>query len=368
MPTASPTIVCNIKAFRVAKKLSQEDLAQLVGVGRQAIYDMESGRYLPNTAVALRIGKVLGCSVEVLFTEKTAGKEEPVTLLSPATTHRLALARVNNTLVGIPLQGSQIMPLSMLPADAQLNPHNNTANMLVPPHTVDKTVLIMGCDPALTMLHVLMGNRAPHLRAHTFFASSTSALQHLNNGTTHIAGTHFHSAGTSEANIEAVAKALPTVACNIIAFSLLEEGLMVAPNNPLQIREVADLAQPKVRFINRENGAALRKLLDTHLTQQGIPSLAINGYNTEVASHHEGAYNLLCNTADAALGLRIVAETFGLGFVPLATTRCDLVIPHDVQNHPGVTAILDVLQSAQLRNELQSLPGYDTTFTGKVIQ
>jgi len=50
---------------------------------------------------------------------------------------------------------------------------------------------------------------------------------------------------------------------------LLEEGLMVARGNPLGIRTVADLAQPMVRLVNRDQGAALRVLLDDELQRAG---------------------------------------------------------------------------------------------------
>jgi molybdate-binding protein len=43
------------------------------------------------------------------------------------------------------------------------------------------------------------------------------------------------------------------------------------------------------------------------------------------------------------------------------------VIPYDVISHPTIDIILDVLQSRTLRRELQSLPGYDASFTGKTI-
>ena len=41
-------ITCQVKRYRLAKGWSQEELAEKVKVRRQAIYDIESGRYLPN--------------------------------------------------------------------------------------------------------------------------------------------------------------------------------------------------------------------------------------------------------------------------------------------------------------------------------
>ena len=75
-----PEIICRLKQIRSRKKLTQAALADLVGIKRQAIYDLEAGRYLPNTLVALKLARVLQCRVEDLFTEKT-GETVPSTLL-----------------------------------------------------------------------------------------------------------------------------------------------------------------------------------------------------------------------------------------------------------------------------------------------
>jgi molybdate-binding protein len=112
----------------------------------------------------------------------------------------------------------------------------------------------------------------------------------------------------------------------------------------------------------------VRKLLDMQLARSGLPASEARDYvEEEVYSHSEGALRVAKGTADAALGLRIVAESFGLDFVPLAVTRYDLVIPSDLRDHAGVTALLDVLQSSRLKKELAALPGYDPSDTGKVI-
>jgi putative molybdopterin biosynthesis protein len=73
------------------------------------------------------------------------------------------------------------------------------------------------------------------------------------------------------------------------------------------------------------------------------------------------------NMADAALGLRAVAAAHELDFVPIELVRCDLVIPGDFQDLPAIKILLDVLQSRSLRQELSSLPGYESTCTGNLI-
>ena len=347
--------------------MSQDELAHLIGVRRQAVYDMEAERYLPNTAVALRLASVLGCTVERLFVEEVPAELGSIHLLNEAeAAARLSLAQVREKIVGVPLHGVRTMPFKLDASDGFLLA-DKTIDCQLPRDQLVKTLLVLGCDPALGVLSGLMARAAPGIRAHTVFASSRQALLSVNAGNAHVAGIHYHSFGPSEGNIEAVRSLSPGMDCLLIAFSVQEEGFMVAPGNPLSIRSVEDIANERTRFVNREEGAALRKLLDAQLSQRGMPILEVKGYTEEVYSHSEGAMRVASGSADAALGLRVVAESFGLDFVPLAVTRCDLAIPSDLRDHPGMTVLLDVLQSSGIRKELGSLPGYDPSDTGKMI-
>jgi DNA-binding XRE family transcriptional regulator len=59
MKIRNDDLECHLKAMRQSKAMTQSQLAQWVGVKRQAIYDIESGRYLPNTALALKLARCL---------------------------------------------------------------------------------------------------------------------------------------------------------------------------------------------------------------------------------------------------------------------------------------------------------------------
>ena len=142
---------------------------------------------------------------------------------------------------------------------------------------------------------------------------------------------------------------------------------MVARGNPLGIRSVADLAGGSARFVNREKGAALRTLLDDLLAGEGLAGDAIRGYHDLAGDHAQGAHMVAYNLADAALGLRAVAASRGLDFVPIQAVRCDLVVPDQFMDHPAVSIILDVLQTGAFRRELSALPGYEASSTGSVI-
>lgn len=60
-----------VKRHRVLADLTQEDLAQRVGVTRQTILAIEKGNYAPSVVLALRLARNLGCTVEDLFDEST---------------------------------------------------------------------------------------------------------------------------------------------------------------------------------------------------------------------------------------------------------------------------------------------------------
>lgn len=58
-----------VKTRRVLADLTQEDLAQRVGVTRQTVLAIEKGNYAPSVVLALRLAKTLSCTVEELFDE-----------------------------------------------------------------------------------------------------------------------------------------------------------------------------------------------------------------------------------------------------------------------------------------------------------
>ena len=56
-----------LKLERARHNLTQEQLAERVGVSRQSINSIEKNRYVPSTILALKIAQVFGSSVETIF-------------------------------------------------------------------------------------------------------------------------------------------------------------------------------------------------------------------------------------------------------------------------------------------------------------
>lgn len=58
----------HLRRFRLlADGMTQQELAEQAGVTRQTILSIEKGRYSPSVALAIRLGRILGASVEELF-------------------------------------------------------------------------------------------------------------------------------------------------------------------------------------------------------------------------------------------------------------------------------------------------------------
>lgn len=60
-------MINNVKVERTKHQLTQEQLAQKVGVSRQSINSIEKNKYVPSTILALKIAKVLQVPLETLF-------------------------------------------------------------------------------------------------------------------------------------------------------------------------------------------------------------------------------------------------------------------------------------------------------------
>lgn len=56
-----------LKVQRAEHNLSQAELAEKIGVSRQTINSIETGRYVPSTILALKLAKVFSVPVEAVF-------------------------------------------------------------------------------------------------------------------------------------------------------------------------------------------------------------------------------------------------------------------------------------------------------------
>lgn len=56
-----------LKVYRAMHNLTQEELANKLGVTRQTVIAIESDRYLPSLGLAFKIAKLFKVSIETIF-------------------------------------------------------------------------------------------------------------------------------------------------------------------------------------------------------------------------------------------------------------------------------------------------------------
>jgi molybdate-binding protein/DNA-binding XRE family transcriptional regulator len=346
---------------RQQRGIAAAELARQAGVSRQTIYAMEAGSYVPNTAVALRLARILEVSVEELFAldaEEPAPprtvKAELVAARDPFPGSFVELCRVGNRLVGVPAVPA---PWQLLPADGLLvNPARSTVQ-LIHEQIGENRLLVAGCDPATSVLARHLQREGVSLVAAP--VNSSVALRLLKQKMVHVAGTHLRAEEGKPAVDAQFQK---------FAFAVWEEGIVVARGNPRKIRMVADLARPGVRLINREKGSGSRQLLDRLMKDAGIGTASVTGYDGDTAAGHLPAtWRVYSGLADCCIATRSAARAFGLDFLPLNSERYDLVIRRENLELAAVERLLDVLTQAAFRRELDALCGYDTRETGRRI-
>lgn len=57
----------NIKVYRAMHDLTQENLAEKVGVTRQTIHAIEKGKYDPSLDLAFKLARLFNVSIEDIF-------------------------------------------------------------------------------------------------------------------------------------------------------------------------------------------------------------------------------------------------------------------------------------------------------------
>jgi putative transcriptional regulator len=60
-------MINKVRKLRNQAKLTQEQLAEKLGVTRQTIISIEKGKYVPSLPLALKMGRVFGRQVEEIF-------------------------------------------------------------------------------------------------------------------------------------------------------------------------------------------------------------------------------------------------------------------------------------------------------------
>ena len=144
-----------LRLARQARGLSQQQLAGVAGVTRQAVSAVESGHSDPSLRVALGLARALGMTVEELFGPGDLGDPVLARPVAPVSSpgSRVALATVGDTFVALPLDTDLAARLGFGAAGGLMvraggNQIGGGDQIAVRPIGPPRpTVVVAGCDP-----------------------------------------------------------------------------------------------------------------------------------------------------------------------------------------------------------------------------
>jgi putative molybdopterin biosynthesis protein len=291
---------------------------------------------------------------------------------------RVAVGRVGGRTVAAPLSRGAGVITSLVRADGLVRiprfsegEHAEaevTVELYRDPAQVERTVVAIGShDLVLDLLAQFLAERAPGTRLASANAGSMGGLVALRRGEAHLAGSHLLHPESGAYNLPYVRQYLPDQPVVLVTLVRREQGLIVAPGNPQDIRGLADLTRPGVHYVNRQRGAGTRVLLDYRLGELGIDPATVQGYAREEVTHLAVAAAVASGVAACGLGIRAAARALELDFVPVEWERYDLVIPREHYESALLEPLLTLLHDANFRAAVAGLPGYDAGPMGDVV-
>jgi molybdate transport repressor ModE-like protein len=194
---------------------------------------------------------------------------------------------------------------------------------------------------------------------------SVESLAALRRGEATLAGFHVAADGLGAAELEG---RLDPRRDALIRFVLRRQGLIVPRGNPRRVRTLADVAQARLRFVNRQRGSGTRLLVDQLLRTQHVDPAAVRGYATEEFTHLAVAATVAAGRADAGFGLEAAARQFRLAFVPVIEERYLFACRRSALRQGPVQRFRELLATRATRRVIVRLAGYTPDAPGQLLE
>lgn len=222
----------------------------------------------------------------------------------------------------------------------------------------ERTLVVAGCDPLVGLL-VRELAAAHGMRVLPLLRSSAQAIDLLRRGLVHIAGLHCTDVDGCGANDDVVRTALGS-GYRLIHQLRWDAGIAVWPQR--RERTPRALLRAGVRWVNREEGSAARRVFDSLLAARRRPE----GYAHVVRDHRAVVATVSSGWAEAGVCVRPAAAEAHLSFMPLHREAYELCVAEAQLDDPRITALMATLQSNRYRDLVADVPGCESAHTGDV--
>ncbi len=205
--------------------------------------------------------------------------------------------------------------------------------------------------------------RASGAELATFLDGSLDGLERFAAGEGVAAGLHIYEPPTDDWNVATVRARCGEAPVVLLEFAWRERGLIVNGGSEADIGEVAALRGRRVA--PRQDAAGTQVLLH-HLMDQAGLTLADVTWGDTARTETDAALAVLEGKADAALGLRAIADQLRLGFVPLVRERFDILVDRKAWFDPPLQRLRAFLETDAFRARAAEMAGYDVGALGRV--
>jgi putative molybdopterin biosynthesis protein len=196
---------------------------------------------------------------------------------------------------------------------------------------------------------------------------SEDGVRRLAAGEAVLAGMHIIDGATGEYNIATVRDTFRLAEIVLIGWAGREQGLVLAPGNPLGLRSLAELKAKRVRVARRQEGAGAQTLLRHLLQAAGLRLDDLAVVEAPCLTETDLALAVLDGKADCGLAIRAVARQFRLDFAPLHRERFDLLMRRRDYFEPPIQRLLQFAATPGFRERAEALGGYDLACLGSII-
>ena len=293
---------------------------------------------------------------------------------------RVRLGRVEGDIVATPLARAAGVLTSLVRADgllvvpAGVEGHHAgdmvRVELLRGLREIDRTIVAIGShDLILDVAASALRATDPSITLASSNVGSLGGLVALRDGLCHLAGSHLLEPVTGEYTLPYVDRLFadgPEIA--VVRLVHREQGLLVAPGNPVGVSGIDDLTRPGLRYVNRQRGAGTRALLDHELDRRGIDPSKVTGYSREEHTHLGVAAAIDAGRADTGLGILAAARAFGLDFVPITREPYDLVLRASLVSDEVLAPLWTLLSRSDFQAQVEALGGYSCAETGRRIR
>ncbi len=218
---------------------------------------------------------------------------------------------------------------------------------------------------AVSKLRELL-DREPGIGVDLRYVSNQHSLVSLAQGACDLSGVHLPRGELRAKGVQTCKEWLDPRQDRIVGFVTREMGLMVKRGNPLQIKSLEDIADKKIRFVNRDHDSGTRLLFDQLLELHGIDESRISGAQQIEFTHAAVAAYVASGMADVAFGVEAAARQFGLDFIRLLTEDYVLACRQTFLETEPMRRVLDIMKGKEFQKAVVALPGYTAIDTGVV--